>query len=67
MLDNNTYNLMKQIVQEHKSLWRIKENYISDAHEDDGIVAYWEALEKDKESHIRDLLELLKERLDDQK
>ena len=60
MQDNHVYNLMKQYVQEHKGLWRIKNNYIKDAAGHDDAVAFWKKMEKDKEQHIKELHALIK-------
>lgn len=60
MLDNHTYNLMIQLVEEHKSVWRMREFYIKDAGECDGCVKFWEQLAEDKEAHIRILEEEVK-------
>lgn len=59
MMDNNTYNLMAQMVEEQKSLWRIVNNYKEDACDCDECYSFWEKLEKDKETHIKDLEKLL--------
>lgn len=63
MLDNHLYNLMLQMTEENKSLWRIKNNYLSDAGDCADCKAFWEMLEKDKQEHINDLLELIKKHL----
>ncbi len=60
MLDNNTYNLMAQLTEENKSLWRIKNNYVKDASGCSECKDFWQTLIKDKEEHISDLVELLK-------
>lgn len=60
MLRNNTYNLMVQIVQENKSVWRIKNEYMKDAVGNDDIMATWKKIEKDKEAHIVELQALIK-------
>ena len=60
MHDNHLYNLMSQIVEEHRSLWRIKESYKSDAGDCAECKAFWEKLEKDKEDHIEELTKLIK-------
>jgi hypothetical protein len=62
MLDNNTYDLMEQLLIENKSLWRIKNNYKSDA-TDNETRQLWNAIEKDKEELVGMLQEKLKERL----
>lgn len=61
MFDNNTYNLMTQMVEEHKSLWRIKNMYKKDAQNCKECVDFWNKLEKDKEDHIQDLTKLIKD------
>lgn len=63
MYDNNLYNLMNQCVQEHKSLWRIKDHYQKDASQADDSKAFWEKMVKDKEEHIAELTELIKQHL----
>lgn len=63
MLDNNTYNLLEQLNIENKSLWRIKNNYKSDAAADNESKQFWNFLEKDKEEIVNLLTERLKERL----
>lgn len=60
MFDNHFYNLMAQIVEEHKSLWRIKNMYKEDASGCNQCQAFWDKLEKDKEDHIRELEEIIK-------
>ena len=60
MLDNNTYNLMMQMVEENKSLWRIRDTYKRDSIGCDKCQAFWEKLERSKEDHIRELHDLLK-------
>lgn len=63
MLDNDVYNLMEQLVEESKSLWRIKRHYKEDAADCDECRRFWDILEKDKEQHIQDLEELLRSHL----
>ena len=60
MQDNNSYNLMKQYVQEHKSLWRIKRDYIKDAKGHPDAIAFWKKLEIDKKKHLKELQALMK-------
>lgn len=64
MHENHVYNLMNQLVEEHKSLWRIKNNYLDDAGDCGDCKKFWEAMRKDKEEHIEDLTKLIKEHLD---
>ena len=63
-MENHVYNLMKQLVQENKSLWRIKNNYIKDAGSCNECSTFWERLEKDKEEHIEELTALVKKHLE---
>lgn len=60
MLRNNVFNLMNQAVQESKSVWRIKNQYMQEAVGSDDIMAFWRKLEKDKEAHISELQALIK-------
>jgi hypothetical protein len=55
MLDNNTYNLMMQLTEEHKSLWRIKKHYLKDAGTNKASKEFWNKLAKEKELHIKEL------------
>ena len=63
MLDNHVYNLMRQMVEEHTSLWRISNEYKKDAADCADCKAFWDKLEKDKNDHGRELEELLKKHL----
>ena len=58
MLDNHLYNLMLQLTEENKSLWRIKEAYSEDSDCED-CRDFWEKLEQDKEQHVAELRELI--------
>ena len=58
--DNHVYNLMKQYVQEHKSLWRIKRDYIKDAKGHPDAIAFWKKMQVDKEKHSKELQALIK-------
>lgn len=63
MLHNNKYNLVHQLVQENKSLWRIKNMYLKDAEGNDEVLAFWKKIEKDKEDHVTELTDLVKKYL----
>jgi hypothetical protein len=63
MLDNHLYDLMIQLVQENKSLWRIKKEYLKNSEGNSTHTAFWKKMEADKESHIEELLGLVKEHL----
>ncbi len=59
---NHLYNLMNQLVQEHKSLWRIKKEYMKEATDEDEK-KFWRKMEKDKEDHIKELTVIIKSKL----
>jgi hypothetical protein len=59
MLSNNTYNLLEQITEESKSLWRIKNQYKKDAVGYQDCLDFWDKLIKGKEEHIQDLEKLI--------
>ena len=59
-MENNTvYNLMTQITQESKSLWRIVNHYQKEASTTE-LQAFWDKLAKDKESQILEMKAFLK-------
>lgn len=60
MFSNHAYNLALQLTEEHKSLWRMKNEYQKDAEGCAACQSLWEKLAKDKEAHIQELQELLK-------
>ena len=59
MLDNNTYNLMLQITQEQKSLWRMQRYYTSDAKDCLECQKFWEKFMAQKEENIAEMKKLL--------
>ena len=59
MMTNHYYNLYLQLVQEHKSLWRIKNVYKKDARGCKKCLDFWKKLEKEKEQEIEELEELI--------
>lgn len=63
MHKNHVYNLMNQLVQEEKSLWRIKSDYMKDSKGYKDCQDFWKKMQKDKESHIRELSALIKKHL----
>jgi len=63
MLSNSVYDLIAQLAEESKSIWRIRNNYLKDAAGDDEAQEFWSSLEKDKQDHIRRLTELLARRV----
>ncbi len=62
MENNNTYNLMHQLTQESKSLWRITHNYTSEALSEEEK-AFWSKLATDKEAVVIELKALIKKAL----
>ncbi len=54
MKNNTLYNLMTQLTQESRSLWRIKDQYIKDT-KDKELKAFWKELAMEKEALIEDL------------
>jgi hypothetical protein len=63
MHENHLYNLMSQMVEEHRSLWRIKTCYAKDAGKCAECKEFWKRMEKDKEAHIQELTDLLKKHM----
>lgn len=62
-MDNNLYNLMMQMTVEHRSLWRIKTDYIKDSKNRAETKRFWQKMIKDKEAHIKELKALIKKNL----
>ncbi len=62
MTNNNLHNLMIQMTQEQKSLWRIEKHYIAEAGSDEER-ELWEKMKEDKKQHIADFQELIKKAL----
>lgn len=60
MLRNNVFNLMNQAVQESKSLWRIKNQYMQEAVGSDDMMSFWKKMEKEKEERITEIQALIK-------
>lgn len=58
-MNNNIYNLINQLTQENKSLWRIKKSYSKDAGTNKELKAFWTKMAKDKEEHIKELQNLI--------
>ena len=48
MLSNHIYNLLLQLTQEHKSLWRVKNHYLTDAAGCEECDRFWKKIEEDK-------------------
>lgn len=60
MFGNHLYNLVNQLAQEHKSLWRIKKMYKGDAGDCTECKTFWDKMEKDKEDYVEELKGLIK-------
>jgi len=58
--NNNLYNLMAQLVQEQKSLWRIKDEYKKDAGKNKELAQFWIEVAVEKELLIEDLKAVIK-------
>lgn len=52
---NSMYNLMTQLIQEQKSLWRIQNEYIKDAGKDKELKDFWLDVAEEKQMLIEDL------------
>lgn len=63
MEQNNIYNLMNQLTQESKSLWRIKKVYTKDSAKSPEIKKLWNEMAKSKENDIKQLKTLIKKHL----
>ncbi len=63
MLDDEVYDLMEQLVEESKSLSRIKEYYKDDSAHCEECVDIWKRLEDQKEENIKELEEILEEHM----
>jgi hypothetical protein len=59
MKNNTLYNLMTQVTQESRSLWRIKNQYLKDAKSKE-LKAFWKELAEEKEILIEDLKMIIK-------
>ena len=53
--NNNLYNLMTQLIQEQKSLWRIQNEYSKDAGKDKELKQFWTEVAAEKQLLIEDL------------
>ncbi len=60
ILRNNVFNLMNQMVQESKSVWRIKNQYMQEAIGNDELMALWKKLESDKEAAVEEMQKILR-------
>lgn len=58
-MDNHAFNLMNQLVQEQKSLWRIEGHYIPEATKK-AELSFWKKLRTQKKKNIADLKKICK-------
>lgn len=63
MKSNTLYNLMTQITQEARSLWRIKNEYMKDTKSKE-LKAFWKELAAEKEALIEDLKMIIRAELE---
>lgn len=62
MENNTSYNLVNQLTQESKSLWRIKNVYLAEAvHAEEKL--FWSTLAQQKEQTVIELTSLIKNSL----
>lgn len=62
METNTTYNLVNQLTQESKSLWRIRQVYLNEAETEDQKT-FWKELATEKEATVEKLKNLIKQAL----
>jgi hypothetical protein len=63
MLDNHLYNLAAQLVEDHRSLWRMRDQYANDAGECSKCREIWEKMAKSRAQELAAMTELLREHL----
>ncbi|MCA9352324.1 hypothetical protein KC866_02950 [Patescibacteria group bacterium] len=61
-MNNSNFNIINQLVQEQKSLWRIENHYINEAQTDEER-AFWEELRDAKIVHIAQLTAMAQQSL----
>ena len=59
LLDIKTHNLMMRLIEEKRSLSRIKTNHIKHSNNDEESSNFFKKLKKNKEEHIKELEERL--------
>ncbi|MBD3329990.1 hypothetical protein GF354_00495 [Candidatus Peregrinibacteria bacterium] len=63
MVKNELYNLLIQLTEELKSLWRIEKMYDEDSGDCTECQEFWDKMKKDKEEHVEELKGLIKKHL----
>lgn len=64
MTENHIYDLMAQLVEENKSIWRIKNKYLADTAKHPECKAFFDKLLEKKEKTVAELTQLIKYELD---
>ncbi len=60
MLSDEVYDLMRQLVEESKSLYEIKEHYKDDSQHCDKCLDFWKKLEQKKMKNTEELEAILR-------
>ncbi len=63
MQNNNTFNFLRQMVQEHRLLWQIMNNYRSYAAASPERHGYWKNLERETETRVALLEKLINQQI----
>ncbi len=59
-MNNHIYNLLSQLVQDRRSIYRIQKYYLKDVKNCKICSNFWKTLLKQKEEEARKILEILK-------
>ncbi|PJE57560.1 MAG: hypothetical protein COU82_01240 [Candidatus Portnoybacteria bacterium CG10_big_fil_rev_8_21_14_0_10_38_18] len=62
-MDNNLYNLMLQLTQEQKSIWRVRKYYIGDAGSCEECRNFWTKFLQQKEDNVNEIRGLIKKHI----
>jgi hypothetical protein len=62
-MDNNLYNLMLQLTQEQKSIWRVKRYYVGDAGNCEECKEFWARFLQQKEDNVAQMKDLIKKHI----
>lgn len=65
MLENHAYNLLSQLTEESRSLWRMKNAYALDVASCDTCRIYYQKAVQEKEDAIAELRRLIKAHLEE--
>ena len=58
-MNNHYFNIINQLTQEQKSLWRIEEHYLSEV-KNDAEKKFWQKLRNQKRKNIEELSKMVK-------